>query len=55
MLGIEKINIVIKEPFAGQIREKLKRYRNNELTDEEQKQIERTQEILKQYKATWID
>ena len=37
MLGIEKINIVIKEPFASQIRDKLKRYRNNELNEEEQR------------------
>lgn len=55
MLGIEKINIIIKEPFASQIREKLKRFRNNELNDEEIAQVKRTQKILKKYNAKWID
>lgn len=55
MLGIEKINIIIKEPFASQIREKLIRYRNNELNEDDKKQMERTQKILKKYKAKWID
>lgn len=55
MLGIEKVNIIIKEPFASQIREKLKRYRNNELTEEERKQIEKTKRTLKKYRARWID
>lgn len=55
MLGIEKINIVIKEPFASQIREKLIRYRNNELTKEEQERIKKSKEILKKYNAKWID
>ncbi len=55
MLGIEKINIVIKEPFASQIRERLRRYRNNELTKEERKQIEKTKRILKKYNAIWVD
>ena len=55
MLGIEKVNIVIKEPFASEIRNKIKRYRNNELTKEERKQIERTQKILKKYNAKWVD
>ena len=55
MLGIEKINIVIKEPFASQIREKLKRFRNNELNDEEIAQVKRMQKILKKYKATWVE
>lgn len=55
MLGIEKINIVIKEPFARQIREKLIRYRNNELTKEEREQVEKTKRILKKYNAIWVD
>lgn len=55
MLGIEKINIVIKEPFASKIKEQLKRYRNNELTEEEKKQIEKTKKIFKRYNAIWVD
>lgn len=55
MLGIEKINIVIKEPFASKIRERLKRYRNNELNEEDRKQIERTQKVLQKYNAIWVD
>lgn len=55
MLGIEKINIVIKEPFASQIMERLRRYRNNELTEEEREQIEKTKRILKRYNAKWVD
>lgn len=55
MLGIEKINIVIEEPFASQIREKLRRYRNNELTEEEREQIEKSKRILKKYNAIWVD
>lgn len=55
MLGIEKINIVIKEPFASQIRERLRRYRNNELNEEERKQIEKSKRILKKYNAIWVD
>ena len=54
MLGIEKVNIVIKEPFASKIREQLKRYRNNELTEDECKQIEKTKKILNKYNAIWI-
>ena len=55
MLGIEKINIVIEEPFSSHIREKLRRYRNNELTEEEMKKIEKSKSILDKYEATWID
>ena len=55
MLGIEKINIVIKEPFVSQIREQLKRYRNNELNEEERKQVEKSKRILKKYNAIWVD
>lgn len=55
MLGIEKINIVIKEPFASKIREQLKRYRNNELNEEERKQVEKSKRILKKYNAIWVD
>ena len=55
MLGIEKISIVIKEPFASQIREKLKRYRNNELTEEEREQVKKSKRILKKYNAIWVD
>jgi len=55
MLGIKKTNIVIKEPFASQILEKLKRYRNNDLTEEERKQVERSKRILKKYNAIWVD
>ena len=54
MLGIEKINVIIKEPFASQIREKLIRYRNNELTKEERKQVEKSKKILEKYNAIWI-
>jgi hypothetical protein len=55
MLGIDKVNVIIKEPFASQIREKLYRYRNNELNEEDRKHIERTAKILKKYKAIWVD
>lgn len=55
MLGIEKTNIVIKEPFVSQIREKLKRYRNNDLTEEELKQIEKSKKNLKKYNVIWVD
>ena len=55
MLGIEKTNIVIKEPFASKIRENLKRYRNNNLTEEELKQIEKSKKNLKKYNAIWVD
>ena len=55
MLGIEKINIVIEEPFASQIIEKLKRYRNNELTEEEREHVEKSKRILKKYNAIWVD
>lgn len=55
MLGIEKINIIIKKPFVNQIRERLRRYRNNELTEEEQKQVEKSKRILKRYNAKWVD
>ena len=55
MQKIEKINIIIKEPFASQIREKLKRYRNNDLTEEEREQIEKSKRILKKYNAIWVD
>lgn len=55
MLGIEKINVIIKEPFASQIREKLRRYRNNELTKEERKQVEKSKKILEKYNAIWVD
>ena len=55
MLGIEKINIVIEEPFASQIREKLRRYRNNELTEEERERIEKSKRIMEKYNAKWID
>ena len=54
MLGIEKINVISKEPFASQIREKLRRYRNNELTKEERKQVEKSKKILEKYNAIWI-
>ena len=55
MLGIEKINIVIEEPFASQIREKLRRYHNNELTEEERERIEKSKRILEKYNAIWVD
>lgn len=55
MLGIDKINIVIEEPFASQIIEKLKRYRNNDLTEEELNQIKKSKRILKKYNAIWVD
>ena len=55
MLGIEKIKIVIKEPFSSQIRDKIKRYRNNELTEEERKQVEKSKRILKKYNTIWVD
>lgn len=55
MLGIEKINVVIKEPFASQIRETLRRYRNNELTEKEREQVEKSKKILEKYNAIWVD
>ena len=55
MLGIEKINVVIKEPFASQIREKLRRYRNNELTEKEREQVKKSKKILEKYNAIWVD
>lgn len=44
---------IIKEPFASEIREKLKRYAKGEFTEEELKQQERSKEILKEYNAVW--
>lgn len=55
MLGIEKINIVIKEPFASQIREKLKRYHNNDLTEEEREHVEKLKRIFGKHNAIWVD
>lgn len=54
MGGINKIEIIIKEPFASQIREKMQRYYNNELNDEEIKQAERARQILQKYNAIWL-
>ena len=55
MLGIDKVNVIIKEPFASQIREKLIRYRNNELTEKEREQVEKSKKILEKYNAIWVD
>ena len=55
MLEIEKINVIIKEPFASQIKNNLERYHNNELNEEECKHIERTKKILEKYNVKWID
>lgn len=54
MSEINKITIIVKEPFASEIREKLKRYRNNELNEEERKQMERSEKILQKYNAVWL-
>jgi len=55
MLGIEKTNIIIKEPFASQIREKLKRYREGNFTEEEKERLEKLKENCSKYHATWFD
>lgn len=56
MLGFDhKKTIIIKEPYASQIREKLLRYRKGEFTEEEIKKIENQKEISKKYKAIWVD
>lgn len=47
--------IIIKEPFASEIRNKLIRFRKGNLTESEFKQIEKDKKILKQYKAKWVD
>lgn len=44
---------VIEEPFASEIREKIKRYAKGEFTEEELKQQERSEEILSEYNAIW--
>lgn len=56
MLGFDhKKTIIVKEPYATQIREKLLRYRKGEFTEEEIKGFEKQKEISKKYKAIWED
>ena len=53
-----KVNMFLDEFKKGmcyQILEKLKRYRNNDLTEEEREQVERSKRILKKYNAIWVD
>jgi len=56
MLGFDhKKTIIVKEPYASQIIEKLLRYRKGEFTEEEIREFEKRKEILKKYKAIWVD
>ena len=58
MIRISQLKMNIEEDpslLESKIREKLKRYRNNELTEEERKQIEKTKRTLKKYRARWVD
>lgn len=47
--------IKIKEPYATRMVEHLKRFREGNLTEEELKQIDRTNKILSMYKVVWVD
>lgn len=54
MLGKPHTPIVIEEPYASEMRDRLRRYRKGEFTDEEKKQIERSKKILAMGKVEWI-
>lgn len=54
MLGFPVHNEPIKEPFATQIRETLRRKATGEFTEEELKRIEHTKKVLSRYKAIWV-
>lgn len=45
----------IKEPYATEIREALKRARTGNLNENDLKAIIRSKEILKRYTAVWKD
>ena len=47
--------IKIEEPYATRMVEHLKRFREGNLTEEELKQIDRTNKILSMYKVVWVD
>ena len=55
MLGFEKHNDIIKEPFASEIRKKLIRYRKKKFTKKEKEWFKKCEDISKKYKAKWID
>lgn len=54
MLGFPEHNEPIKEPFASQIREALRRRATGEYNEEELKQMERSKEILSKFEAIWV-
>lgn len=45
---LEKLHI-IKEPYASEIKKKLIRFKNKQFNEEEIKQFERKNQILKEY------
>lgn len=55
MLGFERPHEPIKEPFASQLIEKLKRIYTGEYNEEDLSQIKRSKEILSKYHAIWVD
>lgn len=54
MLKDRNNTIVIEEPYAYEMIDKLKRYRKGEFTEEEKRLIERSEKIKKSYKTEWI-
>lgn len=46
-------NIIIEEPYASEIRDKLRRYREGNFTEKEKEQIERSKKIQEIYKVEW--
>ena len=49
-MGVNK-EIIIKEPFASEIIDKLERYRKGEFTKEELEQQKRSKNILSEYEC----
>lgn len=49
----DKETKVIEEPFASEIKEKLLRYKNGKLTNEELEQINKSKELCKLYNSIW--
>ena len=49
IMDVKLKNMEIKEPFASQLRDRLKRYKNKEFTKEELEQQERSRKILNEY------
>ena len=47
--------IKVKEPYVTPMAERLKRFREGNLTEEELKQVDRANKILSAFKVTWMD